>query len=287
MATPAQLFACSIGAVYAADLVCTPFQGAKVRLQGASGHGRGQLAGFAATLRDTARAGGIRALWSGFIPGLVRQTMYGGVRIGLYRVVLEGSDSRDASSVAPWQRVGVGVLTGGVAALFANPPDVVMVRIQAEAHLPLAERKHGGGIVRAFSAVYQSGGLAAFYRGWSPTMTRAMIGTGTSLAVYDVTKHALMARGFQDGMSTHLMCSFAAGVASAVMTLPVDAIKTRMYTHEPPHASAWAAVRHTVRHEGAMALYRGFIPHYLNVGPWLIVCFLTYEQLRRLIVGDR
>ncbi|KZS00902.1 Kidney mitochondrial carrier protein 1 [Daphnia magna] len=38
----------------------------------------------------------------------------------------------------------------------------------------------------------------------------------------------------------------------------------------------------TVRHEGVMALYRGFIPTWLRMGPWNMIFFITYEQLKKL-----
>lgn len=38
----------------------------------------------------------------------------------------------------------------------------------------------------------------------------------------------------------------------------------------------------TVKHEGFRALYKGFIPTYLRMGPWNIIFFITYEQLKKL-----
>jgi solute carrier family 25 protein 14/30 len=38
----------------------------------------------------------------------------------------------------------------------------------------------------------------------------------------------------------------------------------------------------TVRHEGAMALYKGFIPTWLRLGPWNIIFFVTFEQLKKI-----
>lgn len=36
----------------------------------------------------------------------------------------------------------------------------------------------------------------------------------------------------------------------------------------------------TIRTEGFMALYKGFIPAWLRMGPWNIIFFITYEQLK-------
>lgn len=37
----------------------------------------------------------------------------------------------------------------------------------------------------------------------------------------------------------------------------------------------------TVRNEGFRALYKGFIPAWLRMGPWNIIFFITYEQLKQ------
>ena len=39
----------------------------------------------------------------------------------------------------------------------------------------------------------------------------------------------------------------------------------------------WAKV---VRNEGPLALYKGFVPGWLRLGPWQLVFWVSYEQLR-------
>lgn len=38
----------------------------------------------------------------------------------------------------------------------------------------------------------------------------------------------------------------------------------------------------TVRHEGFSALYRGFLPTWLRMGPWNIIFFISYEKLKKI-----
>lgn len=38
----------------------------------------------------------------------------------------------------------------------------------------------------------------------------------------------------------------------------------------------------TVRNEGFAALYKGFIPTWFRMGPWNIIFFITYEQLKQM-----
>lgn len=54
----------------------------------------------------------------------------------------------------------------------------------------------------------------------------------------------------------------------------------------PPTTKLYEGTIHcalqTIRTEGVMALYKGFIPAWLRMGPWNIIFFITYEQLKNL-----
>lgn len=78
--------------------LCTiPLDTAKVRLQlqkrAALGEGSGvsKYRGMLGTVVTIATEEGVLALWKGIIPGLHRQCLYGGLRIGLYEPVSIGS----------------------------------------------------------------------------------------------------------------------------------------------------------------------------------------------------
>lgn len=284
-ATPLQLFACSLGSVLVADVVFTPVQAAKVRMQlaGAGAAAAGPLRGFYDTLRSTARYGGVPALWSGLGPALVRQSLYGGLRVGCYRVAVEQHQADSAAL----SRLATGVVSGGLAAFIATPADVVMIRVQAEAGLPPAQRRYAGGTLAAFRAVARDLGPYGMFRGASPSVLRACIGNASSMATYDVTKRALVARGWGEDAMTFALSSFVAGVVSAAATLPVDAVKSRMVTMSATdRASMWEVARRTARNEGLGAFFRGAVPHYLNVGPWLLVMFFAFEGLQLAIIGE-
>lgn len=71
--------------------LCTiPLDTAKVRLQlqkkaaAADGTVIPKYRGLLGTIKTIAREEGLSALWKGIIPGLHRQFVYGGLRIGLY-----------------------------------------------------------------------------------------------------------------------------------------------------------------------------------------------------------
>lgn len=95
--------------------------------------------------------------------------------------------------------------------------------------------------------------------------------------------------------------SFVASLGGAVASTPLDVIRTRLmnqkriaipaptlntYPPAAPTAKIYAGtvdcLLRTVRTEGCMALYKGFIPAWLRMGPWNIIFFVTYEQLKKV-----
>lgn len=47
------------------------------------------------------------------------------------------------------------------------------------------------------------------------------------------------------------------------------------------YKGSWDCLLVTLKHEGMSALYKGFIPAWLRMGPWNLIFFTTYEQLLR------
>ncbi|KAB1212882.1 Mitochondrial uncoupling protein 5 [Morella rubra] len=117
-----------------------------------------------------------------------------------------------------------------------------------------------------------------------------MIVTTSQLASYDQVKEMILERGVMgDGIGTHVTASFAAGFVAAVTSNPIDVIKTRVMNMnvEPgaaaPYSGALNCAVKTVRAEGVMALYKGFIPTISRQGPFTVVLFVTLEQVRKLL----
>ena len=86
--------------------------------------------------------------------------------------------------------------------------------------------------------------------------------------------------------AVHFIASFAAGFAAVVASNPVDVLKTRLMNDRVDSGVAgrkYQGAIHcasvTLKQEGLMAFYRGFIPNWLRLGPWNIVFFMTLEQL--------
>ncbi|CAO2202254.1 unnamed protein product [Urochloa humidicola] len=239
------------------------------------------------------RSEGAVGLFSGVSATMLRQTLYSTTRMGLYDI-LKTRWTQENGGVLPLHRkIAAGLIAGGIGAAVGNPADVAMVRMQADGRLPLADRRNYRSVGDAIGRMVRDEGVRSLWRGSSLTVNRAMIVTASQLATYDQAKEAILARWGPgaDGLGTHVTASFAAGIVAAAGSNPVDVIKTRMMNMKvapgapPPYAGALDCALTTVRSEGPMALYKGFIPTVMRQGPFTVVLFVTLEQVRKVFKG--
>ena len=233
---------------------------------------------------------GVAALFSGVSATVLRQTLYSTTRMGLYDILKQKwSDPRSGNMPLP-QKITAGLIAGAIGAAVGNPADVAMVRMQADGRLPVAQRRNYKSVVDAIQRMVRDEGVTSLWRGSSLTVNRAMLVTASQLASYDQFKETILEKGvMKDGLGTHVTASFAAGFVAAVASNPVDVIKTRVMNMKvqpgetPPYNGALDCALKTVRAEGPMALYKGFIPTVSRQGPFTVVLFVTLEQVRKLL----
>ncbi|XP_008426688.1 brain mitochondrial carrier protein 1 isoform X1 [Poecilia reticulata] len=224
---------------------------------------------------------GMLALYSGISPALLRQASYGTLKIGTYNSLKRFfvTHPEDETLII---NIFCGVVSGVMSSMLANPTDVLKIRMQAQGSLLQ------GSMMSNFINIYQTEGTRGLWRGVIPTAQRAAIVVGVELPFYDVTKKHLLRSGLVgDTILTHFMSSFTCGLAGAIASNPVDVIRTRMMNQRvvsgsPMYKGTLDGVMQTWSNEGFFALYKGFWPNWLRLGPWNIIFFITFEQLKNL-----
>ncbi|XP_021725393.1 mitochondrial uncoupling protein 4-like [Chenopodium quinoa] len=233
---------------------------------------------------------GVAAMFSGVSATVLRQTLYSTTRMGLYEILKTKWTDPQTGSLTLGRKIAAGLVAGGIGAAVGNPADVAMVRMQADGRLPPSQRRNYKSVVEAIQRMVKDEGITSLWRGSSLTVNRAMLVTASQLASYDQIKESIIDRGvMKDGLGTHVTASFAAGFVAAVVSNPVDVIKTRVMNMKvasgetAPYNGALDCALKTVRSEGIMALYKGFIPTISRQGPFTVVLFVTLEQVRKLL----
>lgn len=233
---------------------------------------------------------GVAALFSGVSATVLRQTLYSTTRMGLYDILKTKWTDPETKNMPLGRKITAGLIAGGIGAAVGNPADVAMVRMQADGRLPIAQRRNYTSVIDAVARMSKQEGVTSLWRGSSLTVNRAMLVTASQLASYDQFKEMILEKGvMKDGLGTHVVASFSAGFVAAVASNPVDVIKTRVMNmkveagEKPPYAGAIDCAVKTIRAEGPMALYKGFIPTISRQGPFTVVLFVTLEQVRKLM----
>ncbi|XP_042210182.1 mitochondrial uncoupling protein 4-like isoform X3 [Homarus americanus] len=289
-----------------AEMVTYPLDLTKTRLQiqgekGLNGNGihHQPYRGLASTGVGIIREEGMLRLWQGVTPAVYRHLIYSGTRMVLYEKVRDHLFTRRADGTRPvWQAIVGGILVGGIAQFLASPADLIKVQMQMEGKRRLEgkpPRIHSAG--EAFVKIYNAGGLRGLWKGCMPNVYRSAFVNLGDLTTYDsVKRYFVSSWGLSDNYWTHALSSACSGLVSAVLGCPADVVKARIMnqptdieskipgTHKRGllYRNSLDCLMKTIHNEGFWALYKGFIPCWLRMGPWSLTFWLTYEQIRNL-----
>uniref|UniRef100_A0A0C9S1A0 TSA: Wollemia nobilis Ref_Wollemi_Transcript_26018_1362 transcribed RNA sequence n=1 Tax=Wollemia nobilis TaxID=56998 RepID=A0A0C9S1A0_9CONI len=284
-------FASSAFSACFAEICTIPLDTAKVRLQLQGKQTTGEALkykGMFGTVATIAREEGITSLWRGIVPGLHRQCLFGGLRIGLYEPVKTLYVGKDFVGDVPLhKKILAALTTGAVAITVASPTDLVKVRLQAEGKLPPGVPRRYSGAMNAYATIFRQEGLGALWTGLGPNVARNAIINAAELASYDQVKQTLLKiPGFSDNIFTHLLSGLGAGFFAVCIGSPVDVVKSRMMGDSQAYKNTLDCFVKTLRYDGPQAFYKGFVPNFGRLGSWNVIMFLTLEQVKKLFTKE-
>jgi len=173
--------------------------------------------------------------------------------------------------------------SGAIASIIGTPFDVSMVRMQADSLRPPAERRGYRNVFDALSRIVREEGVTKLWRGFEPTVFRAMAMNVGMMATYDIVRGALV-RVNGDNFSTGLAASAISGLACVTTSLPFDLIKTRLQQMKPdasgalPYRGVMDCAGKVLRNEGVLAFWTGFGAYYGRTAPHAMIILITMEQ---------
>lgn len=281
-------FASSAFSACWAEICTIPIDTAKVRLQLQGKQTAGEAPkykGMFGTMSTIAREEGVASLWKGIIPGLHRQCLFGGLRIGLYEPVKNLYVGKDFVGDVPlYTKILAALTTGAVAITVASPTDLVKVRLQSEGKLPPGVPRRYSGAMNAYATIVRQEGVRALWTGLGPNVARNAIVNAAELASYDQVKQTLLKLpGFSDNVWTHLLSGLGAGFFAVCVGSPVDVVKSRMMGNSQAYKNTLDCFVKTLKYDGPLAFYKGFIPNFGRLGSWNVIMFLTLEQVKKTI----
>ncbi|NP_001003884.1 solute carrier family 25 member 24, like [Danio rerio] len=166
------------------------------------------------------QTGGIRSLWQGNAVNVLKGTPQSTLQCFIYaQLRMYSLGERDNLSV--YQRFGLGCVSGAVAHAVFYPLEVLKVRLN------LQPAGTYSGVLGCAKLIYQSESVAAFYRGFKPSILCMIPYAGVECAVHQ----SIMSWVKQDpedfGDSKLFLFSFAAFASGQATSYPLAVIRTQ------------------------------------------------------------
>lgn len=215
---------------------------------------------------------------------ILRQMTYSTTRFGVYEELKSRFTSPGAPSSLP-NLLWMGCVSGFLGGIAGNPADVLNVRMQSDAALPMEQRRNYKHAIDGLIRMTRTEGVTSLFRGVWPNSTRAVLMTASQLVTYDVFKQICTSKlGMPDSLSTHFTASIAAGFVATTVCSPVDVIKTRVMSASSTESKGGIShlLKEIYRKEGVSWMFRGWVPAFVRLGPHTIATFLFLEEHKKL-----
>jgi len=273
------------GATFPIDITKT-----RLQLQGQADF-TGSRMGFGAMFANIAKTEGVAGLYAGVTPAVARHIPYTGFRAIGYeyiRAFFCGDKPKDQAPLLA--KMAAGMTAGGIGQAIAVPCDLIKVRMQGDGRLVAAgklDKPRYTGLFDAFTKIKAAEGMGGFYMGCTPAIQRAALVNLGELTTYDSAKKAIVVYT-GDNLLCHLCSAICSGFVASLCSTPADVAKSRIMAQTAlpdgtmPYNGTFDCWRKVVANEGPLALYKGFMPGWLRLGPWQLVFWCSYEQLRLL-----
>ena len=236
---------------------------------------------------------GIRGLQKGLGAAYIYQILMNGIRLGSYEPLK--NIFRDTLGLhSTLAAISAGSLSGVLGASVASPLFLVKTRIQsyAPSNISVGYQHRYTSVWNGLTSIYKNeNGIRGLFKGANAAMARTAVGSGVQLATYDAMKQFILSTGYvEDGLSAYFSASLLTSFIACSAMNPFDVVMTRVYNQARDKHGNGVLYRglvdcfvKTLKAEGVRGIYKGWLPHYLRLGPHTILTFVFLEESRKLL----
>ncbi|GFQ04991.1 mitochondrial dicarboxylate/tricarboxylate transporter dtc [Phtheirospermum japonicum] len=193
----------------------------------------------------------------------------------MQRVILTSKaiEANDGKPLPLYQKALCGLTAGAIGASVGSPADLALIRMQADATLPAAQRRHYTNAFHALSRIVADEGALALWKGAGPTVVRAMALNMGMLASYD--------------QSVEFWASTVSGFFAAACSLPFDYVKTQIQKMQPdaegkyPYTGSLDCAMKTLKSGGPFKFYTGFPVYCVRIAPHVMMTWIFLNQIQK------
>ncbi|KAL6752353.1 mitochondrial substrate carrier [Haematococcus lacustris] len=197
--------------------------------------------------------------------------------------------AHNSDNIQPLERMVAGGLAGAVAQFLLYPLDTIRTR------LAVSSRGTYTGIMHVAARIRADEGLAAFYRGLTPSMIGILPYAGVDIALFEILKQTLFERAEAEGRPPPHFTLLVAGMVSSsiaqVVSYPLALIRTRLQAQggagKPvKYSGMMDVVQKTLAKEGVQGLYKGLVPNILKLAPAAGLSWWVFEETKLALGMD-
>lgn len=184
-----------------------------------------------------------------------------------------------------------GASAGATEAFVVVPFELIKIRLQDRA----SAGKYNGMIDCVVKTIKAEGPLA-LYNGLESTLYRHILwNAGYFGCIFQVKTFLPKTTDKRQGLWNDLVAGTIGGTVGTMLNTPMDVVKSRIQNSPkvagstPKYNWAWPAVGTVMKEEGFAALYKGFLPKVLRLGPGggiLLVVYGSVIDFFRKMRGD-
>lgn len=174
-----------------------------------------------------------------------------------------------------------GALAGMTEAFVNCPFEVIKVRMQAKENLGVYKST-----LDAAQATIKNEGLLCLYRGLEPLLWRNGIWNGAYFGSIGYIKSQIPKPDTQGGETLrNFFAGIIGGTFATTLNTPFDVVKSRMQNTQARGVGNWTlpSLALMYREEGFRALYRGYVPRILRLGPGGGIMLVAFEYVTHLL----
>ncbi|KAI8918614.1 mitochondrial carrier domain-containing protein [Powellomyces hirtus] len=254
-------------------LMMYPLDVVKTRFQLSVGNAQSSIVG---SFKEIIKTEGPKALYRGILPPILVEAPKRAIKFGAneqYRTLYkEKFGLPDSKTLA----VATGVSAGATEALVVVSFDLVKIRLQ--------DKRNAGkykNTMDCVSTIMREEGFRGFFKGLEATILRHALWNGGYFGVISGVRDALPEPETKEGLLLkNFVCGSIGGTVGTILNTPFDVVKTRVQSQAVgPFKYNWAfpALSMIIREEGAAALYKGFLPKVLRLGPGGGILLVVYD----------
>ncbi|OMH85155.1 putative mitochondrial 2-oxodicarboxylate carrier [Zancudomyces culisetae] len=264
-----------------------PLDVVKTRFQLQVGTGPGQYTSIADAFKRIIKEEGFSRLYRGILPPMLVEAPKRAIKFaandqyGKFFLKKFGMEK-----VTQPIAVLTGVCAGLTEAAIVCVPELLKIRLQSKEY----GSKYNG-TMDVVRKITQEEGAMALFNGLESTLWRHGLWSGAYFGCIYLIKDMLPK---PTDKKSELLLNFVAGTIGGTIgttiNTPADVVKTRMQAYVPamgpkPYNSYFGGCAHIFKTEGFAALYKGYVPKVLRLGPGGGILLVVYDKITAFMIS--